>query len=203
MRLVCKISGWIVSLMGLFFLFSWHLNFTSFLKCDFCTWPMPYAAGLCLFLSGLALLYLTSSIRLPVSNVLGCMIFFTAFERGIELLLPANSMLNLLLNEIHVFPFLSTQMTLTSVLAFALIGMSFLFWQRGMHHSIRNIFSLIVAGTVVFLASAVIFVDLLSSGSSSEIDKFLMHFYTALGLLIIGLGFIFGRYSNLPEKNLQ
>src|SRR5579872_3553853 len=108
MRLVCKISAWIVSLMGLFFLFSWHLNLTSFLQCPVCTWPVPYAAGLCLFLSGLGLLYLTSSVKLPVCNVLGCMIFFTAFERGAELLLPADSKLNLLLNEIQFFPFHST-----------------------------------------------------------------------------------------------
>jgi hypothetical protein len=45
-------------------------------------------------------------------------------------------------------------------------------------------------------SSSVIFIDLLSVEVSLQMQKSLMHLYAAVGLLIIGLGFIAGRSLN-------
>lgn len=183
--------------MGAILLFCWHCHITNMLQCSLCAWPVPYVAALCILLSGLGLFGISSSSRLPIPNILGCAIFLFGLQRAVGFLLPFDSKLNMLLNSMQVFPAYTSRMALTSAIGFMLIGIAFIFWQRDSSRSIRNIVPLLMTVPVIFLGSLGIFTSILPFQIDAEFRKILMHLYTAVGMFLIGLGFLLARFHKL------
>lgn len=206
MKTMVRISAWVSLMMSIILFFGLHFHVNCILQCFSSNWPVPYASVLCLFLSSLALFFIFSSYRWPISNILGCAIFLLGFQRTVELLLPANSKFNVLLfHNMTFFPMHFSRMTLMGAVGFTLVGIGFIFWQRNCKQKIRELLSLFMIVPIIFLGSVEIFTNILPLQINEEMRKFLMHFYTAIGLFLVGLGFLFAIFyrkkvnQNLPQ----
>lgn len=198
MKAIVSISAFIVSITGLIFLLSWHFDLFSLLQLPPSTWPIPYTAALCLFLSGLSLFTLHSSPRFPLPKILGVAIFFLGLQRTIELLFPDNLGLNRLFNSIHFYPSNSSRMVISAAIGFMLVGIWLLYWSKHNKSKINKITALFISVPIIFLGSIGIFIPLLPAEYESQ--TILIHFYTALGLFFIGLGFVIARFHTHPVK---
>lgn len=189
-----------MSTVSLIFLFAWHLGLSTILNLPPSTWPIPYVSALCLFLSGLAIFALFSSYRFPLSNLLGVAIFLLGFQRTSELLFSADSKWNLLLSSVHIHPENSSKMVITAAIGFMLVGILFMLWSKTKRTISKNIILLSVATVIIFLGTIGIFIHLLPIQIDHELDRFLIHFYTAFGLFFIGLAFIVNKFHENSIK---
>lgn len=193
MKTIVSFPAMIVLAIGLVFLSSWHLGFPSFMELPPSTWPIPYTSAFCLVLSGVSFFSLRSSSRFPLWKVCGFMIFFLGFQRTLELLFPADFRLNRLLCNAHFCP-LNSQMVLSAAIGYMLVGVLFLYWPRTCTSTVHKIITLIISVPIIFLGSIGIFINLLPNSYGS----ILIHFYTAVGLFFIGLGFVIAKFYIKP-----
>lgn len=191
MQKVCSIAAWSSLLMGALFLFCWHCHFMGALQCGLCPWPVPYPATVCLLLSGIALFSLTYS---KTPNLLGCAIFLFGLQRTAELLWPSDSILNVVLNSFPIFPVYFSQMRLTAAMGFIFIGVAFMFWRRNVSGRVQNIVPLLMTVLVIFFGSLGIITNVFPFKIEEEFRTILMHLYTAIGMFLIGVGFLFARF---------
>ncbi len=203
MKSIIRTSAVISLGMGLVFLISWHLGLSSILQLSPSTWPIPYPAALCLFLSGLGFFTLFSSFQFPLSKILGMTIFLIGFQRFAELLFPPEATLNLFFNNLRFYPSNSSKMVLLAAIGFMLAGLLFVLWPKK-NSLVKSIFLLFISVLVVFLGSIGILFGILPIKIHSELQKILLHFYTSIGLFVIGFGFIFAKlYENSTQSSLQ
>jgi hypothetical protein len=185
-----------ISLMGVIFLTSSHFGFSSILQPPPSTWPMPYLAAECFLFSGIALFTLFS--RITLSKVIGIIIFLLAFQRTAELLLSCDSRTYSICSSIHFDMENSSKMVLSAAIGFMLIGITFALWPTKNRFLLKNVVPLFIASLIVFIGAVGVFTSLLPTQKSHHLQGMLIHFYTAVGFLMLGLGFIFAKF---PKKN--
>ena len=192
MKIIISMFALAISLMGVLFISSWHLGAFSILLLPPGSWPMPYIASMCLFLSGFALFCILLRMREMIVKVLGFSILFLGFQRAAGFFFPSDFSLNLLLNRVHFRPSYSSEMGIGGAIGFIFVGVIFLFYSRNAKFFHRMV-SLPFSVAVIFLGSMGIFLGILPRGVLSS--NHLIHFYTAVGLFLIGLALVVNRFA--------
>jgi hypothetical protein len=201
MKTAVHLSAFSISLMGVTFLSSSHLGFQAILQPPLSTWPMPYLTAECFLFSGIAFFTLFS--RTALSKIIGIVIFLLAFQRTGELLFQPDSRAYSIFNTIHFDLSNSSKMVLPAAIGFMLIGTMFVFWPSKQLR-LNNVVIYFVSSLIVFLGAVGVFTSLLSSQRTLHLQGMLIHFYTAVGFLVVGFGFIFAKFQkkifDLPNR---
>ncbi len=128
------------------------------------------------------------------SNILGCVIFLFGLQRTSEILFPNN----LILSSTYFHPAHSSQMVLTAAIGFMMMGILFMLWSKFKKTS-RDIALLFVSSLVIFLGTFGIVIHLVPISIHEEFQKVLLHFYTSIGLFLIGFGFLIARFQDIQS----
>ena len=196
MQIIVRVFALFTAGMGAAFLLGWHLGFSSILQLPPSTWPVPYVSSLCLLFSGLALLFLQSSSRVYLSLFLGGTIFFLGLQRVLRLLLPDSFGF---LNSVSLCPSRSPQIPPFAATGFILVGIVFLLWRKESKNLVSTIIHLLFSSSIIFMASIGLFVNTVPA-YNHELRRIFIHFYTALGLLFIGLAFLLTKFLSRSIK---
>lgn len=189
MKSIVRVFVWAMSVLSVVCILSWHLNLSFFLKLPPATWPLPYVSAWCLLLSGLSFFLLFGTTRFQISNILGLVIFLFGFQRTSEILFPNN----FILSSTYFHPIRSSQMVLTAAIGFMLMGLLFILWSKLKKPS-RDIALLLASSLMIFLGLFGIVIHLVPISIHEELQKVLLHFYTSIGLFLIGFGFLIARF---------
>jgi len=186
MKNIAFFSAGLASSMNIIFLSSWHLEFPSLLQPPPSTWPIPYPAALCLLLSGVGIFSFFRIFRFPLTQLLGLSIFLVGSIQFAKIFgLPLG------------FPIDLSQLTLAASIGFMLVGIELLFWKRKQNLLFNSILLLSVSSLIIFLGAAGMFVNMISIH-----ENHLIHFYTAFGFFLVGLGFLFSQFHMKLGKNV-
>lgn len=201
MNAVTKLTAIAVLCMSIIFLCGWHFQAHFLLQCQACHWPIPYRSAFCFFLSSFGLYFLFSNLHLKFSKIMAGVIFLLGLQRLMENLLLGEKM-NLLFSNFEPPSIIASHMTITAALGFMMVGAMFLFWPKKIAHPIQEIFLLVINVGVLFLGSLGIFTNLLPIRIDANYHQLIMHLYTAIGLVLIGMGILFVRFKRIKEITL-
>lgn len=85
----------------------------------------------------------------------------------------------------------SSKMVLIAACGFILTGVAFLCWKR--------VVAIFISSLIVFLGAIGIFTSLMSE---PHLQGMLMHFYTSIGFLLIGIGFMIAKFQQKATSYL-
>lgn len=194
MKAIVFFSACGLLIMSFFFLLGWHLGITSFIQPPPSNGPVPYSSALCMLLSALALLSFFCFTQFPLSKILGIIIFLLGFQRVSTLLFPAGLRLNSVLNKVHFSPDNSSEMAFAAAIGFMLVGLVWMIWSKKEGSFIKKIFLLFFSILIVFLGAVEIFINILPIPLERKWQMVFVHFYTAIGLFLIGIGFVVTKF---------
>lgn len=199
MKVFIKLAIIIVSIFSVFLLFAWHFQAHFLLQCPACKWPFPYRAAFCTFLSCLVLYFLYSQHRLKFTKIMGGAIFLLGFQRILEISLPAETGINLALSSLAPPSLHASNMMITAAFGFTMVGVIFVLWTNKKKHPFQEIFILIINVWVLFLGSLGIFTNLFHIRLTEQYHQLIMHLYTAIALVLVGVGILFAYFSRMKQ----
>ncbi len=86
-------------------------------------------------------------------------------------------------------------MVLPAAIGFMLIGMMFVFWPTKKQLLLNKVILHLISSLIVFLGAMGAFASLLSIQENHPLQGKLIHFYTAVGFLVVGFGFVFAKFQ--------